>query len=85
MNNETLDVPGAAALMNIHPETALLLIGRGVLPAGKVGRAYVLLKKDVMAYVERVIAQQTAARMGGGGGGPRPKRVRRASRTTPLR
>lgn len=84
MNNYTLDIHGAAAMMNIHPETVLLLIGKGELPAGKVGRAYVLLTKDVLAYVERVIAQQTAARMGGGGG-PRPKRTRRAARTSPLR
>ena len=80
MNSLTLDVPGAGAMMNIHPETVLLLIGKGELPAAKVGRAYVLLTKDVLAYVERLIIQQTAARMGGGGG-PRPKRVRRASRS----
>ena len=84
MNNYTLDIHGAAAMMNIHPETVLVLINKGLLPAGKVGRAYVLLTKDVLAYVERVIAQQTAESMGGGGG-PRPKQVRRAARTSPLR
>jgi excisionase family DNA binding protein len=82
MNGLTLDVPGAGAMMNIHPETVLLLIGKGELPAAKVGRAYVLLTKDVLAYVERLVIQQTAARLGGGGG-PRPKRMRRAARTSP--
>lgn len=77
MNNDTLDVPGAAALMNVHVKTVLDLINQCVLPAGKVGRAYVILKKDVMAHIERVIIQQTAARMGGG---PLPKQKRRASR-----
>jgi excisionase family DNA binding protein len=84
MNHYTLDIHGAAAMMNIHPETVLDLISKGVLPAGKVGRAYVLLTKDVLAYVERVIAQQTAERMGGGGG-PRPKQARRRSIRLPLR
>lgn len=82
MNNYTLDIHGAAAMMNIHPDTVLVLIGKGVLPAGKVGRAYVLLTKDVLAYVERVIIQQTAARLGPG---PLPKRTRQAARTSPLR
>ena len=59
----TVDIHGAAALMKVHPRTVLDLIGAGALPAGRVGRAYVLLTKDVMAHVERVIAQQTAARM----------------------
>lgn len=82
MNNETLDIHEAAALMNIHPETVLGLISKGMLPAGKIGRPYVLLKKDVMIHIERVIIQQTAARMGPG---PLPKRVRRASRISSLR
>ncbi len=76
MNNDTLDVRGAAALMNIHVKTVLDLINQGVLPAGKVGRAYVLMKKDVLAHIERVILQQTAARMGGE---PLRKRTRRPS------
>lgn len=82
MNNYTLDIHGAAAMMNIHPETVLDLISKGVLPAGKVGRAYVLLVSDVMAHIERVIIQQTAARLGPG---PLPKRTRRSARTSPLR
>ena len=61
----TLDIHGAADLMKVHPKTVLDLIGSGALPAGKVGRAYVLLTKDVLAYVERAIATQTAERMGG--------------------
>lgn len=80
MNNDTLDVPGAADLMNVHVKTVLDLINQGVLPAGKVGRAYVLLKKDVMAHIERVIIQQTAARMGGE---PLRKQKRRASLGSP--
>jgi len=68
----TLDIPSASKLMNVHPQTTLDLISQGVLRAGKVGRAYVLLYTDVMAHIERVIIQQTAERMGGG---PRAKRA----------
>ena len=62
--SNTLDIKSASELMNVHPNTVLDLIGKGALPAGKVGRAYVLLTKDVMAYVENLIIRQTAERMG---------------------
>lgn len=69
----TLDVTGAADLMKIHPNTVLLMIEKGTLPAAKIGRAYVLLYKDVLAHIERQIVMQTAQRQGG----PRPKRAYR--------
>ena len=61
--NNTLDVIAAGKMMNIHPQTVLDLISAGALPAAKVGRAYVLLTRDVMNYVERAIIKQTAERM----------------------
>ena len=65
MTPSTLNVEEAAKLMNIHPQTVLDLISDGTLPAGKIGRSYILLYKDVMHHIERIIVQQTAARMGG--------------------
>ncbi len=67
MSNQplTLSVIEASALMHVHPKTTLELISHGVIPAGKVGRSYVMLTKDVMTHIERVVVQQTAARMGG--------------------
>ncbi|MBT2335029.1 helix-turn-helix domain-containing protein [Variovorax paradoxus] len=59
----TVDVEGAAELMKVHPKTVLDLIGAGALPAGRVGRAYVLLSRDVLAYVEQVVVRDTAERM----------------------
>lgn len=59
----TVDLQGAADLMKVHPKTVQDLIGAGALPAGKVGRAYVLMTKDVLAHIERTIVEQTAARM----------------------
>lgn len=52
-------------MLNVHENTVFKLIETGTLPAAKIGRAYVLLCKDVMAYVENMVAQQTAQRMGG--------------------
>ncbi len=61
---DTLDINSASELMCVHPKTTLDLIKSGVIPAGKVGRAYVMLKRDVMNYIEGVIVRQTAERMG---------------------
>jgi excisionase family DNA binding protein len=74
----TVDVRGAADLMKVHPKTVLDLIGAGALPAGRVGRAYVLLTKDVLAHVERVIVRDTADRMVIPG-----RRVRRRQQVAP--
>lgn len=58
----TLDLRGAAALMNVHPRTVEAMARDGRLPAAKIGRAWVLLQGDVMAFIARQIASQTAAR-----------------------
>lgn len=60
----TVDVPQAAKLMKVHPKTVLDKIQVGDLAAGKVGRSYVMLTRDVLALIERQIIAQTAERMG---------------------
>lgn len=67
----TLSVPEASDLLNVHPNTVFKLIDSGELPAAKIGRAYVMLYKDVMDYVERLVIRQTSERQTGG---PVPKR-----------
>lgn len=62
----TVDIQGAADLMKVHPKTVLNLIQTGALRAARIGRAYVMLERDVMSYIERQIVEQTAGRMGGG-------------------
>lgn len=62
----TVDISGAADILKVHPETVRSKILAGELPAAKIGAAWVLLTRDVLAHVEQVIAQQTAQRMGGG-------------------
>lgn len=59
----TLDVIGAADMMKVHPNTVLGLISGGILPAAKIGRAYVLLTQDVLDYIEQQIINQTAERL----------------------
>jgi excisionase family DNA binding protein len=60
----TVDITQAAELMKVHPKTVLDKINSGELAAGKVGRAYVFMTKDVLALIEHEIISQTAKRMG---------------------
>lgn len=57
------DSKGAAELLSVHTKTVLGLIEAGAIPAAKVGRAYVMLVKDVLAYLEKIIVAQTSERM----------------------
>lgn len=59
----TLNTTEAAGVLKIHENRVLKLIGDGEIPAAKVGRAWVMLERDVMQYVENQILQQTAERM----------------------
>jgi excisionase family DNA binding protein len=63
MTSVTVDINGAADMMKVHPKTILDLISGGILPAARVGRAYVLLSKDVLSHIEQQIVAQTAERM----------------------
>ena len=57
-----INITEAARLMCVHPKTALELVRDGTLPAARIGRAYVLAERDVIAYVEQQIAMQTQQR-----------------------
>ena len=59
----TTDIKGAAELMKVHPKTVEGLIHSCAIPAAKVGKAYVILTRDVMGFIENQIAKQTAERM----------------------
>ena len=72
--SETVGVGEAADLMKIHPETVKELCITGMLPAAKVGRAWVMMRRDVLKHVENQIIAQTAARIGKRPG--RPARTR---------
>lgn len=60
----TCNVPQAAEILKVHENRVMQLIDRGELPAAKIGRAWVMMERDVLAYVERQIVEQTACRLG---------------------
>ncbi|WP_398308338.1 helix-turn-helix domain-containing protein [Zoogloea sp.] len=64
MSMDTLNVDEAADFLKVHTNTVLRLINDGTIPAAKIGRAYVMLKTDLMAYLEDQVIQQTAVRRG---------------------
>lgn len=59
----TVGLVEAAAILKVHPKTVADYIGAGALPAARVGRAYVMMTRDVVQLVERMIQEQTAARL----------------------
>lgn len=64
MNNKpTMSLIEAANTLQIHPHSLEKMIRAGDIAAGKVGRAYVLMTRDVLAYAEKIILQQTADRL----------------------
>lgn len=78
----TVNLVGAADLMKVHPQTVRDMIIDGVLPAAQIGRSYVLLVKDVMAYIESEVVRQTAERMRSPGRRGRPPAAPVAPRST---
>lgn len=63
MMSPTLNIKTAAEVLQVHPNTVEKLIASCQIPAARVGRAYVILTKDVMAYIENQVCRQTAERM----------------------
>lgn len=59
----TMGLTQAAETLLIHPHSMEKLIRDGTIPAGKVGRAYVLMTRDVVAYAEKIVLAQTAERL----------------------
>ena len=46
----TMNLKEAAETLKIHPHSMEKIIRAGHIPAGRVGRAYVLMTRDVLAY-----------------------------------
>ena len=46
----TMNITEAADALKIHPHSLEKIIRAGRIPAGRVGRAYVLMTRDVLAY-----------------------------------
>ncbi|WP_270175156.1 helix-turn-helix domain-containing protein [Diaphorobacter sp. ED-3] len=63
MTSPTMDLQEAANTLKVHPHTLEKMIRAGDIPAGKLGRSYLLLTRDVLAYAEKIILKQTADRL----------------------
>lgn len=58
----TLNLQRAAELLCVHDKTAERLAIDGTIPAGKIGRRWVFMERDVLDYIERQIVAQTQRR-----------------------
>jgi len=58
----TYDIHEAADFLKIDRTTALDLAGNCELPGAKIGRAWVFMEADLVAYLQDRVRQQTAAR-----------------------
>lgn len=61
---ETLDLQGVAALFRAEPETIAQYARSGELPGTKMGKSWVFLRDDVLAFLRERILQETQERRG---------------------
>jgi excisionase family DNA binding protein len=54
----TLNLGQAAAYLHVHEQTLLKLARAGAVPAAKVGRAWVFIDVDLLAYIRAKYRQQ---------------------------
>ena len=59
---KTYDINEAADFLKIDRSTALELANLGTLPGAKVGRAWVFMEDELVAYLRDVTRKQTQAR-----------------------
>ncbi len=62
---EVLDVPGAAALLTVSPDTVYALFASGELPGRKVGRKWITTKAAILRWIESTATDDTQARRQG--------------------
>jgi len=58
---ETLDLEAAARLLHIHPEELRRRAKAGIIPGAKVGRCWVFVADDLVAYVRSLYASPRQA------------------------
>lgn len=59
---ETLDLEEAASLMKAEADTIMQLARTGELPGAKIGKAWVFMRSDVIAYLRKKIDADTQDR-----------------------
>ncbi len=61
-NQETLGVSEAAAILLAENETVMQFARRGDLPGTRIGKSWVFIREDVLAFLRSRIAQDTLER-----------------------
>ena len=81
--NDTVDLQGAAEILNCSEEHARELANTGVLPGGKVGASWVFLRSDLLEWLRNEIrSQQRQRAIAVDAGVPVKKIQRRSARAT---
>jgi excisionase family DNA binding protein len=65
VTDDTLDLPAAAAFLNLHPSTLQARAKAGKIPGCKPGRAWVFLRSDLIAYLKGLQCPSTASEPSG--------------------
>ena len=64
MQSQTLNLKEAADLLKINYHTAQALAASGELPGDKIGRSWVFIEEDLIAWLRERIKQRQAERLG---------------------
>lgn len=59
---ETLDLESVAALFQAEPDTVAQYARTGELPGTRIGKGWIFLREDALAFLRERIARDTAAR-----------------------
>ena len=62
-NNFSVDLAGAAKILNTSEESVAGFAASGRLPGAKIGRSWVFILSHVEEFLREQVAQQTAARL----------------------
>ena len=62
---KTYDLIECADLLKVDRNTVLKIAGTGELPGAKIGRAWVFLEDDVLAFLRKKVHEQSLARVQG--------------------
>lgn len=69
-DHQTLGIDEAAALLHAETATVMQFARRGELPGTRIGKSWVFLREDVIAFLRQHIVTDTRARQLQAGGGP---------------
>ena len=59
---QTLNLTEAAAVLKVHENRVMEWASTGIIPAAKLGRAWVFIDEDLIAFVKKQIKEQTSTR-----------------------